>query len=164
MPPDLAICLGCSRCDGSRRDSAPVGSQPTDSPAGVSRRPTPCLCPRRGFGGLSLLAHSNARRLAARALALGKQAFVRPLVVGLPRESLHDAKHDGCDTSGIRLGFRYRNPMLDAREIATLRSIGCEVVVVDNVVDTGRTARERAAVLGDVSVAAIACTGRHLEK
>ena len=55
-----------SRCDGSRRDSAPAGSQPTDSPAGVSRRPTPHMRPRREFGGLSLLARSNARRLACR--------------------------------------------------------------------------------------------------
>lgn len=53
-----------SRCDGSRRDSAPAGSQPTDSPAGVSRRPTPHVRPRREFGGLSLLARSYARRLA----------------------------------------------------------------------------------------------------
>ncbi len=55
-----------SRCDGSRRDSAPVGSQPTDSPAGVPRKPTPHLCPSREFGGLSLLARSYARRLACR--------------------------------------------------------------------------------------------------
>ena len=121
------------------------------------------LVPAPSRTGLPTWSLTLARRLAVAARSLDKQTFVRPLVVGSPRESLHDAKHEGRDTSDIRLGFRYRYPILDAREVETLRSIGCKVVVVDNVIDTGRTAREMAAVLGDVLVAAIACTGRHLE-
>ena len=71
-----------SRCDGSRRDSAPAGSQPTDSPAGVSRRPTPHMRPRREFGGLSLLARSYACRLACKSsfprLYRGSQCMPAP--------------------------------------------------------------------------------------
>ena len=102
-----------------------------------------------------------ARLLAAQARALGKQAYVRPLVAGAQRESLHEAKHSGRSTAGILLGFHFVHPVHDARELDNLRHLGCRVVVVDNVVDTGRTFDEMKAVVGDADICAIAYTENH---
>ena len=123
------------------------------------------LVPVPGHDGSVTATVRLARAVAKEALAIGKQAFLRPLLTGASRQSLYEVKKAGGDPYSVTLGFRLRHPVYDRRELDTFRRyLGCEVVLVDNVVDTGRTASEAAAVVGTRLIAAIGVTGKAVLK
>lgn len=98
--------------------------------------------------------------LAIEGRKMGKTVHVRPYLVGNRHRSLCEVKHEGGDPSAVRMTFRFRNPVSDRRDLETLTEIGVQPVIVDNVVDTGKTVREALRALGtNAPVAAIGDTG-----
>jgi len=68
---------------------------------------------------------------------------------GQPRESLCECKQNGKDPNAIDIVFRFNNSSdgIDAEQVATL-SKSYDIVLVDNVIDSGRTAAAAEKALG----------------
>ena len=65
-----------------------------------------------------------------------------------PHEPLYDLKKKGQDISGIDLSARYSGELY-AMAVDEYRKAGYSVVIVDNVIDTGKTATECIKAIGE---------------
>lgn len=66
---------------------------------------------------------------------------------GRKRESLCDLKHQGKDIADVKVAFHLNDKEIDAEQVATL-SRSYDIVLVDNVIDSGRTAAAAEKALG----------------
>ncbi|MBQ9173732.1 MAG: phosphoribosyltransferase [Bacteroidales bacterium] len=89
-------------------------------------------------------------------LFAGKRCTYANILKGDFRESLYDLKKAGTDIKGIDLGLRFHS---DAKKILTTARIDKRpIILLDNVIDTGTTARACLHLIKDAMVMAIGDT------
>ena len=103
---------------------------------------TAVLVPIPGSGGIASYTADMAYELAKNINAqfVGKTAVVLNCLVGSVRDSVCRRKKAGEPFDDIQFGFRFVNS--DAKErLEKFIRAGWDVILVDNVIDTGTTAR-----------------------
>lgn len=117
------------------------------------------LVPVPGHEGRAEHTLDLAYRLQAIAKALSKDARVIDALKGSARESLCALKQQGKDISGVRVEFTLNPEEID-REGVEILSKTFRFVLVDNVIDTGKTAGAAIQALKvDCGAVAIGTTG-----
>ena len=111
----------------------------------------------KGHAGYTL---DLAYRLQETAKATGKDARVVDALKGNPRESLCLLKQNGADTENIPVEYHLNPEEIDSEGIQLLTRT-FRIVLVDNVIDTGRTAHAAMEALGaDCGIITIGTTGK----
>ncbi len=119
----------------------------------------PLLIPAPSHTGRPTHSFLLAQYIGAVLRRMGKiNGFFNPLCCK-PRQSFCELKHQGTDISGLDCGFYFMDPEKDFNSIDRERKAGFNIVIVDNVVDTGKTARAILKLTGDAYIAAIGDTG-----
>ena len=100
------------------------------------------LVPMPGSGGIASYTNDMAHELAMsiNRQSCGKTAVVLNCLVGSVRDSVCRRKEAGEPFDDIEFGFRFVNEEAKVRLEKFIRA-GWDVILVDNVIDTGTTAR-----------------------
>lgn len=100
------------------------------------------LVPMPGSGGIASYTNEMAHELAMsiNRQSCGKTAVVLNCLVGSVRDSVCRRKEAGEPFDDIEFGFRFFNEEAKVRLEKFIRA-GWDVILVDNVIDTGTTAR-----------------------
>lgn len=100
------------------------------------------LIPMPGSGGIASYTNEMAHELAMsiNRQSCGKTAVVLNCLVGSVRDSVCRRKEAGEPFDDIEFGFRFVNEEAKVRLEKFIRA-GWDVILVDNVIDTGTTAR-----------------------
>lgn len=100
------------------------------------------LVPMPGCGGIASYTNEMAHELAMslNKQSCGKTAVVLNCLVGSVRDSVCRRKEAGEPFDDIQFGFRFVNDEAKERLEKFIRA-GWDVILVDNVIDTGTTAR-----------------------
>lgn len=96
------------------------------------------------------------------AYKLGKDVRVLFALDGKEHPSLCELKEKGLPVDGVDLGIDWSVPKNDYRRcLADNIAEGYRPVLVDNVIDTGKTIRACLEIIGDADVAVLGNTGRY---
>jgi hypothetical protein len=92
---------------------------------------------------------------------LGKDIRVLFALDGKEHPSLCELKEKGLPVDGVDLGIRWSTPEKDYRQCLEKNiAEGYRPVLIDNVIDTGKTIKACLDVIGDADVAVLGNTGR----
>ena len=125
------------------KDSKPCPALPVIYDEASAAMPVKAvLVPMPGSGGIASYTNDMAHEIAKNINAqfIGKTAVVLNCLVGSVRDSVCRRKQAGEPFDDIQFGFRFVNSEAKERLDKFIRA-GWDVLLVDNVVDTGTTAR-----------------------
>lgn len=117
------------------------------------------LIPVPSHGGEAGVTLELCRAIQRETMAALRPALVADVLRSNPHRSFNDLKHEGVTPTEKDITVAWKS-FADAERIRQARRIGYQPVLVDNVVDTGVTARACMKVTGEIPVLCIGDTKR----
>ena len=114
--------------------------------------PKSVLVPVPSHEGKATYTYHLANEVAVEAGRLGKVTRVFDIACSAPRDLFYDAKREGRE---MDITFELKKPVKDRAKLRQYKEMGFEVIAVDNVVDTGRTASAILSLLDADTISAI---------